>query len=746
MRVFKAASILCVLGTLCVLCLGPVNVVGQRPAGGIFGFNPRAAAAERRLEYRFLSLPSPARAREAHAFLTADPHVAGSPRDRALAEWVRDRWREYGLEQVEIVEHEVLLPYATGVLVETTHRRARGDQPVTWRATMKEDAIEGDPFSARDAGMAYHAYSASGDVTAPVVYAGSGSPADYDWLAQHGVDVKGKIVLVRYSVPYSYRGFKALTAEQRGAAGILIYSDPADDGFRKGATYPLGPWGPESHIQRGGVVYDFRVPGDPLTPGWASVPGAPRIKPADAVSLPKIISVPLSWRDARPILEALGGAVAPASWQGGIPPTPDLKLRPRAPTLTSDLKLRPLAPTLSSDLAGSSDSMKSRITYRVGGTGAATVHLRVQNDDRIRPIWTVTGRITGTTSPDQLVIVGNHRDAWVYGGVDPSSGTASLMELARSLGTLARQGMRPQRTIVFANWDAEEFSLTSSTEWGEQHARELSDHAVAYLNVDSSAGGPDFKAAAVPSMNRLVTQSARDVLGLKESDEGIVANRLGSGSDYTVFLNFLGVPVVDATFTGPYGVYHSVYDNHLWMQKFGDPGFLRHTAMTRVWGVMALRLANADVVPMDYRATADRVREFVGETVEITGSSQKEALRPLTTAADRFAAAAAAAGARIDALLATDAPDRRSAALLDEALIKTERAFLDAAGLPGRPWYRHLLFAPKPTYAPEVLPGVVETLDAHDSKALATQVSRLVAALGRASALLDPPRPQNTRH
>jgi N-acetylated-alpha-linked acidic dipeptidase len=740
--------VLRVHGVLCgVAFVGSALLIAQKPVTTLVGFTARSSAAERHLEYRFLSLPNPARAREVHAFLTADPHVAGSPRDRVLAEWVRDRWREYGLEQVEIVEHEVLLPYPTEVLVEMPRRQAQGDrttqspgirvlapesgyQSTPWRATLKEEAIDGDPFTARDTGIAYHAYSASGDVTAPVVYAGGGSPADYDWLAQQGVDVKGKIVLVRYSVPYSYRGFKALTAEQRGAVGILIYSDPADDGFRKGVTYPQGPWGPESHIQRGGVVYDFRVPGDPLTPGWASVPGAPRIKAADAVSLPKIMSVPLSWRDARPILEALGGPAAPSSWQGGIPPS----------TPTSDLKLRPQPPTSSSDLAG-----KSKITYRISG-GLATVHLRVKNDDKIRPIWTVTGRITGTTAPEQLVIVGNHRDAWVYGGVDPSSGTASLMELARSLGTLATQGTRPRRTIVFASWDAEEFSLTSSTEWGEQHARDLADHAVAYVNVDSSAAGPDFRTAAVPSLNRLVTQSARDVLGLTERDEAIVSNRLGSGSDYTVFLNFLGVPIADLTFTGPYGVYHSVYDNHLWVQKFGDPGFLRHTAMTRVWGVMAMRLANADVVPMDYRATATRIREFVNETINAAPASQKEALRPLTTAADRFAAAAAAAGTRIDALLATDTPDRNVAALVDQTLMKTERAFLDAAGLPGRPWYRHLLFAPKPTYEPEVLPGVTEMVDAHDPKQLATEVVRLVAALGRASAMLDPPRPQNTRH
>jgi N-acetylated-alpha-linked acidic dipeptidase len=365
------------------------------------------------------------------------------------------------------------------------------------------------------------------------------------------------------------------------------------------------------------------------------------------------------------------------------------------------------------------------------------VHLRVQNDDRVRPIWTVTGRLAGTTSPDQLVIVGNHRDAWAYGGVDPSSGTASLMELARSLGALAKQGARPKRTIVFASWDAEEFTLTSSTEWGEQHARDLTDHAVAYLNVDSSASGPDFKSSAVPSLNRVVGQSARDVLGLKENDAEIVVNRLGSGSDYTVFLNFLGVPVADMTFTGPYGVYHSVYDNHLWVQKFGDPGFLRHAAMTRVWGVMALRLANADVVPLDYRAAADRVREFVKETLDAAGPAEKDALQLLAGSVDRFASAADAAGTRMDTLLAADAPDRRATALLDEALMKTERAFLDPAGIPGRPWYRHLLFAPKPTYAPEVLPGVTEALEAGDRTRLHTQVAQLARALDRAAATLS---------
>ena len=261
-----------------------VDAAAAPAARRIFGFTARSSADQRALERRFLALPSRTGAREAHAYLTAAPHVAGSPRDRVLAEWVRDKWRGYGLEQVEIVEHEVLLPYAS----RRAGRDARAERARRGHDVAREPEGRRDRgrrlFSARDVGVAYHAYSASGDVTAPMVYAGSGNPSDYDWLAAHGIDVKGKIVLVRYSVPYSYRGFKALTAEQRGAAGLLIYSDPADDGFKKGKTYPDGPWGPESHIQRGGIVYDFRVPGDPLTPGWASVPGARRIDAAPTPS------------------------------------------------------------------------------------------------------------------------------------------------------------------------------------------------------------------------------------------------------------------------------------------------------------------------------------------------------------------------------------------------------------------------------------------------------------------------------
>src|SRR5262245_9913646 len=329
--------------------------------------------------------------------------MAGTARDRELAEWTRDQFIAFGLEEVRIDEHEVLLPWPEEVTVEIV-------SPAPWRASMREDPIDGDVYTQippEAAGVPYHAYSASGEATAPVVYAGSGNPSDYDGLAKKGVDIRGKIALVRYSVPYSYRGFKALTAEKRGAAGILIYSDPEDDGAGKGAVYPNGPWGPESHIQRGGIVYDFMVPGDPLTPGWASTAGARRIAKTDAISLPRIISAPLSYKDARVILDLIG--------QG-------------------------------KGRRNSSDALP-------------IVHMKVRSDDRVRPIWTVTGLVRGTATPDDVVVVGNHRDAWIYGGVDPSSGSAALMELARTVADNARAGIRPKRTILFASWDAEEFTL-----------------------------------------------------------------------------------------------------------------------------------------------------------------------------------------------------------------------------------------------------------------------------------------------
>lgn len=691
------------LGSVTVLL---ATVAFQRADPAPLGFTADGARSYLPVERRFLALPSAERIRTAHLHLSDQPHMAGTPRDLELAEWTRDQFKEYGLEDVLITTHEVLLPWPEEVSIELTAPRA-------WHAAMREEPIEGDKYTQIDpalAGLPYHAYSASGDVSAPVVYAGSGNPADYDRLATAGIDVRGKIALVRYSVPYSYRGFKALTAQQRGAAGLLIYSDPADDGFAKGKVYPEGPWGPPSHIQRGGIVFDFMVPGDPLTPGWPSIPGTRRIDRSAAISLPKIISAPLSYADAQVILEAMGGPLAPPEWKGALP-----------------------------------------ITYRMGGE--ATVRMRIRNDDRIRPIWTVTGRIRGREEPEREVILGNHRDAWIYGGVDPSSGSAALMELARNLGELKAGGWRPRRSIVFASWDAEEFTLTSSTEWGEQHADVLREHAVAYLNVDSAASGPRFSASAVPALNQVLAEAA-DVVQDPElkvsiadarhkrrtteagslpagSGEELVDNRLGSGSDYTVFLNHLGIPIADLSFDGPYGVYHSIYDNHNWVARIGDPGFRYHVALVQLWGVAAMRLAEADVVPLDYAPYATAIARFAAD---VERGRKSEEFAPLRAAVREMETAAQALNAaRAAALRTGNAADIRA---VNQRLMQVERALLDPAGIPNRPWYRHQIYAPKHTYAPELLPGVAEALEAGDETRARDQLRALTAAIRRAAGVM----------
>jgi N-acetylated-alpha-linked acidic dipeptidase len=666
----------------------------QRPVHVPFGFTRVTAAAEADVERHFLALPSPDSIRDEHRVFAGEPHMAGTERDRDLMARTRDQFVRFGLEDVDVTTYEVLLPWPEEVTVEMI-------SPMRRRASMREDPIAEDPdtqIAPERTGLPFHAYSASGEATAPLVVVGSGNPADYDALARRGIDVRGKIVLAKYSVPYSYRGFKALTAQQRGAAAILIYSDPADDGAGKGAVYPRGPWGPESHIQRGGVVYDFMVPGDPLTPGWPSLPGARRIDRAEAVSLPAIISAPLSYKDARDLLTA--------------------------------------------------DSPVVRVVVRL--------------DDRIRPIWTVTGMIRGSEHPEQIVIVGNHRDAWIYGGVDPSSGSAALMELARTFGELRRGGWQPKRSILFASWDAEEFTLTSSTEWGEQHADRLRRGAVAYLNVDSAASGSRFTATAVPALNRLIAEAASEVrdpiaripvsAAFRErrdhdrgalpagSSESLIDNRLGSGSDYTVFLNHLGIPVADFTFDGPYGVYHSLYDTHRWVATIGDPGFRYHTALVQLWGLVTMRLANADALPLDYAPYATRILSFVDEVERNAATSigrpaTAEAFSDLGRSARELQGAAPSFNlARDDALERGDGPALER---LNAAVLLVERQLTDPDGIPNRPWYRHQIYAPQYTYAPEVLPGITEAVNARDARAATAQAMRVTSALRRATAVLQ---------
>ncbi len=555
----------------------------------ILGFAPSTAAHEADVENKFKAIPSPDEERRQHHLFTAEPHVAGSARNNELARYIADEWRQEGLDDVVIRRYDVYGSNPKFTSLEMT-------APVHYRATLREMPVLGDPDSKKkNISSAWSGMSASGEVTAPLVYAHSGNPEDYDLLRKQGIDVKGKVVLVRYSNPYSYRGFKALTAQREGAAAILIYSDPAEDGYKKGKVVPNGPWGPEYHIQRGAITYDFMVPGDPLTPGWASVPGAKRIPVEEATSIPKIMALPLSWHDAKPLLSNMDGPVAPDDWQGGLP-----------------------------------------IKYHLGGN-RVRVHVKIQMDNSTQAYYVVEGRIRGAQLPDEWIVLGNHRDAWVFGGVDPSSGTASMMELTRALGKLAKQGMRPRRTIVVCSWDGEEIGLTGSTEWGEQFADELRKKAVAYINVDEATSGPNFHGQAVASLAPMLVEtahslqdpsgktlyeawkqsSARERREAKQTEEvtdsSLADTRIGSGSDHTVFLNFVGMPVLGLGFEGPYGVYHSAYDDFFWMNHFGDPGYRYHTLMSQLWGVLALRLANADLLPFDFASYAANIRQFVNE-------------------------------------------------------------------------------------------------------------------------------------
>src|SRR5689334_17774446 len=501
----------------------------------ILGFTPTSATHESEVEKKFKSIPTPDEERRQHRIFTQEPHIAGSKRNNELADYIAAEWRKQGLEDVIIRRYDV---YGTNPKSASLEMIA----PTHYQAILRETPIPGDDDSKNPAiSSAWLGMSISGEVTAPVIYAHSGNPEDFDLLRKNGITVRGKIVLVRYSNPYSYRGFKALTAEREGAAAILIYSDPAEDGYKEGKVFPDGPWGPESHIQRGAITYDFIVPGDPLTPGWASVPGAKHIAVKDARSLPKIMALPLSWHDAKPLLEHIGGPAAPQDWQGGMP-----------------------------------------LVYHLGGKDAQ-VHLKIDMDNSIKPYYVVEARIRGSQFPDEWVVMGNHRDAWVFGGVDPSSGTASMMEMTRGLGQLLRQGIRPRRTLVICSWDGEEVGLTGSTEWGEQFKNELRKKAVAYINVDSSTSGPNFQGNAVGSLAPLLRevshgfqdpasgQSLYDawkasVQRAREerkqagpvSDANLVDTRIGSGSDHTVFLNHVGMPVIGLDFDGPYGVYHSM--------------------------------------------------------------------------------------------------------------------------------------------------------------------------------------------
>ena len=638
-------------------------------------------------------------------YFTAQPHVASSPRNEELARTIQEKWKEFGLEDVALDTYDVLLSFPKSIVVELV-------APRSLRLKIEEKGYAEDPDTMNpDVGIPYNAYSRSGDIAAPLIYANGGNPEDYDFLEKHGIDVKGKIALVRYSSPYSYRGFKALTAEKRGLAGLLIYSDPKEDGEARGAVFPDGPWGPLSHIQRGGIPYDFIYPGDPLTPEWASKPGARRLSPEKAETLPKIISVPLSAENARPLLESLDGETAPPAWQGALP-----------------------------------------LTYRLSGS-QTRVRMRIEMEEPIKAITNVIGSLKGTDHPDELVVVGNHRDAWVFGGVDPSSGTACLMELARVLGEAKRAGFSPRRTVILGNWDAEEFTLTGSTEWGEENKDQLSKNLVAYLNVDSSASGRNFSVQGVPSLIPLIHEALREVedpvekrpiyelwkagiindAGKKE--EGRV-EPIGSGSDHAVFLQHIGAPALDMSFSGDYGVYHSVYDNHYWMTHFGDPGMKYTAALVKIWAHMIIDLACRPVLPLDYETYARELRSYVADWAAKHDPEKLRAGKIL----DRLGKMEKAASEVKPFLFDLEKTHNIEGDVLKRVnglLIALERDFTNPKGIPRRPWYKHLVFGARYTYAVLMLPELTEASEAGDAGSVEAAVKHLENSIADATAKLD---------
>jgi N-acetylated-alpha-linked acidic dipeptidase len=683
------------------------------PQPGSFGYSD--FNAEARLEEKFMAVPDPKLAGEELKTLTLEPHLAATPEDRKTAEYVAGKFRAAGL-QTEIVPYRVLLNWPKAVRVEAWdeagHLLMSGPTP---------EHVQGDPAADNPrVVMPFNGSSGSGDVTAEVVYANYGRTEDFNELAARNIDLHGKIVICRYGS--NFRGVKVYLAQQRGAIGVLLYSDPQDDGYAKGDAWPIGPWRPETGVQRGSVQFLFKYPGDPETPGVAStldLPDAARNPNSSGPdgSQPYIPSIPLSYHDAAPILQALKGPSVPQSWQGALP-----------------------------------------FHYHMG-PGGEKVHLVSQQDYQRRIIWDVIGKIEGSQEPDAWVVVGNHRDAWVYGAVDPNSGTAAMLEAAHGIGTLLRQGWRPRRTIVFCSWDAEEEGLIGSTEWVEQQGRTL-DHAVAYFNIDVGVSGPDFTASAVPSLKEFVRDIARSVpspLGgsvyrlwhLKPAldsehrqsnappvlGEEVHLGDLGSGSDFTPFLQHAGVPATDIESTGPYGVYHSAFDDFAWFTQNADPHFLYLQQMARVLGLEAIRMADAELLPYDYMAYARAISAYLEAAKHRASDAGLGSLDfvPAQAAAARFSAAAQRA-------YAVQSAPSGELARLNLALRQTEAALLSDAGLPNRPWYRHTIFAPGELtgYAAVVLPGVNEAIDAQDRNLAAQQLQVLTQALNRAASVLEP--------
>lgn len=716
------------------------------------GFNEEGARKQKELEGQFDAALRRENLREWMKKLTARPHHLGSPYDKENAEFIAAQFRAWGYE-TQIEKFEVLFPTPKTRILEMTG-------PDKFTASLTEPALSQDSTSGLTGEQlpTYHAYAKDGDVTGELVYVNYGTPNDYDLLAQCGVEVTGKIVIARYGG--CWRGIKPKVAAEHGAIGCLIYSDPRDDGYFQGDTYPEGAWRNQNGAQRGSVCDLPLYPGDPLTPGVGATPDARRLPRSEAPSLAKIPVLPLSYADATPLLRSLHGAIAPETWRGALP-----------------------------------------LTYHLG-PGPATVHLKLECDWKQTPLYDVIAKMPGAEQPDQWIIRGNHHDAWVCGADDPVSGTVALMEEARAVGELARSGWKPRRTIVYTVWDGEEPGLLGSTEWVETHAAELRQKAAVYVNTDGNERG-FLSIGGSHTLERLANEVARDiqdpetkrtvaerwrarqVLKAALADRKEIRDRtdlriepLGSGSDYTPFLQHLGIASLNLGYSGEGegGSYHSIYDSFDYYTRFCDPDFVYGEVLVRTCGRLVLRLAQSDILPYEFSNFADNVAKYVKEVNKLsddlrTGTTEtnrlitekvltanadpkhtfiepklkpevpylnfaplQNGLAALQRSADKFERARA---------LVPPEPNSHSAApemaALDQKLARLEGCLLAPEGLPRRPWYQHLVYAPGfyTGYGVKTLPGVREAIEQRNWDEATRQIQIAGQALEKFAAELE---------
>jgi len=684
-------------------------------AAPIRGFAPEEWKTRHELEEKAKALANPERIRIAMERIAGTPHHAGSPGAKAVADYAAAQMKEWGLD-THIETFEALMPYPNAG---AGSRSLEMISPVRFRASLKEPPIPGDPATDDNGQIpTYNAYSASGDVTGQLIYVNYGMPEDYAYLKRQSIDARGKIAIVRYGK--GWRGLKPKLAQDNGAVACIIYSDPRDDGYFQGDPYPKGFTRSEQSVQRGSVMDMMLYPGDPLSPGWASEAGARKLAREDAATLLKIPVMPISWGDAKPLLEQIEGELAPEAWRGALP-----------------------------------------ITYHIG-PGPATVHLKLDFDWANRPLYDVIATIPGAVYKDQWIVYGNHHDAWANGASDPSSGAAALLETARVLGTLAKQGWQPKRTIVLALWDGEEFGLLGSTEWVEKHLDELDRKAAVYINTDSnglgalSASGSHtlemfFKEVMRDTADPVASKSLLELSRANASRSRADGSRgpefhlgaLGAGSDYVAFLDHAGIASLNLGFGGneESGVYHSNYDTLNWYDRFSDSTRVYGKTLAQMMAATLLRLADAPVLPFEFETFSATLRRYVSEIQKEAparpGAAARQGNLDLHEIADQVTKLAVAAKAYEDELAAlwkrpgASAPEKL--AKLNESLSHAERSLLSPAGLPGREWYRHQIYAPglNTGYGAKTIPGVREAVEAQHWRD-ANRESRRVAQVLRA--------------